>query len=88
MTKKEWIEGGLVILGVGFIIWGTIYLVMNVVGWAYCVAVGNRETVALYYAPDFVRIVAANILQCAAGSLLIKKNRQIAGYVDRFSQNG
>ncbi len=88
MTKRELIEGGLLILGVGFITWGAIYLIMNIVGWVYCVAVGNRETVAMYFAPDFIRTLVTNILQCAAGYWLIAKNRQVADLLDRIGQKG
>ena len=88
MTKRELIEGGLLILGVGFSIWGAIYLIMNIVGWIYCIAVGNRETVATYYAPDFIRTILGNILQCIAGYLLISKNRQVADRVDKMGHKG
>lgn len=88
MTKKEMIEGGLMILGVGFVAWGAIYLVMNIVGWLYCVAVGNRETVAMYYAPDLIRTILANILQCAVGGWLVMKNRQMAAFMEKIGSKG
>lgn len=86
MTKKEVIEVGLVILGVGFITWGAIFLVVNVVGWIYCVAVGNQETVALYFVPGFIHTILSNILQCAVGYYLITKNRQFADYAEKIGR--
>jgi hypothetical protein len=47
---------------------------------------GNQETVALYFAPDFIRAILANILQCLTGYYFIMKNRQIADYVDKMGQ--
>ena len=83
MTKREMIEGGLLVLGVGFIAWGAICLIVNVAGWVFCVAVGNQETVATSFAPDFIRTILANILQCSAGYWLIAKNRNVAALMDR-----
>jgi hypothetical protein len=84
MTKTEFIEGGLVILGVGLLAWGAIFLAVNVIGWIFCVAVGNPNTVALYFAPDFIRAIIANILQCATGYFLVTKNHKIAGCLNKF----
>ena len=84
MTKTEFIEGGFIILGVGLLAWGAIFLVVNVIGWIFCVAVGNPNTVALYFAPDFIRATLANVLQGAVGCFLVTKNRQIADYMNKF----
>lgn len=88
MTKKDVFEGGLTILGVGFFVWGAIYLIINAVGWIYCTAVGNQQTLAVYFAPEYIRMILANVLQCLTGYLLIVKHRKIAGLLDSVGQKG
>jgi hypothetical protein len=86
MTKSDFIEGGIIILGLGLVAWGAIYLAVNAIAWICCVAVGNPKTVALYFVADFIRAILANVLQCAVGCFVVAKNRQIAAYVNKLGQ--
>jgi hypothetical protein len=99
MTKIEFVEGGLIILGAGLMTWGAILLAVFVVGLIYFIAVGNPNPVVSFYSLDFIRTifadilksaagctVLANMLQCAAGFFLVAKNRQIAAYANKINR--
>jgi hypothetical protein len=59
---------------------------MNASGWIFSMVMGNRETVFMHFAPDFIRMLLANLVQCVSGYYLIVKNVKLAALLSRLEQ--
>ena len=84
MTKKEFIEGGILILGAAFIAMSVIYWGQLLVCWLDAQLVNRFEESTTRYAAGFVRQIAPQIVQPLVGIGLILKNRDIARMLDNI----
>ncbi len=88
MNQRQWLTVSLNVIGVVLCAYAVVYLAQNIFGLAYARAVGNPETVAMHFAPDYYRAIFGNAVQIAVGVALITKKSRILAFLEKNSDNG
>lgn len=88
MNQRQWLTVSLNVLGVVLCAYAVVYLAQNIFGLAYAKAVGNPETVAMHFAPDYYRAIFGNVVQIVVGLCLITKKKPILQFLEKHSENG
>ncbi len=84
MIKKEFIEGGLLILGSTFIAMGIICLAQLLVCWLDVKLISHLESIPIRNSSGFVRQIAPDLVRIIVGTGIILKNREIARRLDQI----